>query len=553
MHPLLSHQESTPSGASEEDNTLPKASGEDSTLSEASEEDNMLSKGSEEDNTLSEASEEDNMLSEGSEGSEEDNTLSEASGEDNTCSEGSEEDSTHSETSGEDSTLSQESEAEESVGQPLYPADEIDDDPAIFFEAVISQLQRDEIAPVVQSLHQQLFPGESPIDVEILDPIYGSFNVLFPIRFAGRKRWLLKIPSHGVKDHWNELAAQALVAEATTMRALKADTTIPVPQVFDFSPTTDNTLGCPYMLIEYIDGVPLYEVWFANRAQGLDDLVVHRRRTTALKGIASAMSQLSIYSSTKTGSPIFDSSFKLTDVSALRFMDRQSMVNRLFDDQDDGTEPIYLPIEPFSNPRQYYTFPLGLHKKKENWVFEEPFVFAHPDFDIQNFIVNEEGELQAIIDWDGVCTVPRSIGNLSLPGWLTRDWDPAMYGYQESMEEGKKPIGVWENSPEELSRYRQIYRCFMTGIPEGQAEKDKADLTSMSLIMENLCIAGREPICRAEIVEKMIEEICKKVPGEFSCSAVSLEVDIEDDDVEASVLATLRAGFEAMLRDSHTL
>ena len=57
----------------------------------------------------------------------------------------------------------------------------------------------------------------------------------------------------------------------------------------------------------------------------------------------------------------------------------------------------------------------------------EDFVLSHPDFDIQNFLVYPEEKLCGIIGWDGAAVVPRCIGNRSLPGWLTRDWDPAIY------------------------------------------------------------------------------------------------------------------------------
>jgi hypothetical protein len=60
-----------------------------------------------------------------------------------------------------------------------------------------------------------------------------------------------------------------------------------------------------------------------------------------------------------------------------------------------------------------------------SWVPEpkgdKGFVLAHPDFDIQNVIVWEEGELRGLIDWDGVAALPRSLGNERYPGWLTRD------------------------------------------------------------------------------------------------------------------------------------
>lgn len=80
----------------------------------------------------------------------------------------------------------------------------------------------------------------------------------------------------------------------------------------------------------------------------------------------------------------------------------------------------------------------------------KPFVLAHPDLGIQNVLVAEDGTLQGIIDWDGICSVPRSIGNQRFPSWLSRDWDPFMYGRNEDMERGVEPLGVWEDSPETL-------------------------------------------------------------------------------------------------------
>ncbi len=67
-----------------------------------------------------------------------------------------------------------------------------------------------------------------------------------------------------------------------------------------------------------------------------------------------------------------------------------------------------------------------------NWIPDpsgvNSFVLTHRDFDIQNLIVSEDGELRGIIDWDGVAAVPRTLGNERYPEWLTRDWDPGMYG-----------------------------------------------------------------------------------------------------------------------------
>lgn len=43
------------------------------------------------------------------------------------------------------------------------------------------------------------------------------------------------------------------------------------------------------------------------------------------------------------------------------------------------------------------------------------------------FLVDDDANVTAFIDWDGVDTSPSSMGFAAYPSWITRDWDPAMY------------------------------------------------------------------------------------------------------------------------------
>ncbi|KAF1939010.1 hypothetical protein EJ02DRAFT_436698 [Clathrospora elynae] len=53
---------------------------------------------------------------------------------------------------------------------------------------------------------------------------------------------------------------------------------------------------------------------------------------------------------------------------------------------------------------------------------EETFVLRHTDFDLQNILVDKDGNVAGIIDWDNCLAVPRYIGYASLPDLLRRDW-----------------------------------------------------------------------------------------------------------------------------------
>ena len=144
------------------------------------------------------------------------------------------------------------------------------DDNAELFSAVLSTLDRDQLPLLAITILQRIQPHHPPNrkGPSVGEPIYGSYHVVFPLIFDGGLRWVVKIPINGTGENWDELSASALTAEANTMLLLKRETTIPVPDVFDFSSTTPNCLRCPYIIMSFISGMPLYEIWFGQRYNG---------------------------------------------------------------------------------------------------------------------------------------------------------------------------------------------------------------------------------------------------------------------------------------------
>lgn len=158
------------------------------------------------------------------------------------------------------------------------------------------------------------------------------------------------------------------------------------------------------------------------------------------------MLQMNRFSFQAWGSPRFDEAGDISDVGPLRTVDEKAMLDRWFVHKDPDDSPIYVQVPASGNPSAYYSHMLDLHpgqspflkgvelllRRLINWIPEpdgmDPFVLNDPDYDIQSFIVSDEGELVGVIDWDGVAATPRTLGNERYPGWLTRDWDPAMYG-----------------------------------------------------------------------------------------------------------------------------
>lgn len=318
-----------------------------------------------------------------------------------------------------------------------------------------------------------------PLTCTVLHPLSGSFNILFQLEFSDGVRWLFKVPVTGYLGRFDDLAAQALTSEAMTMRFLKRETTIPVPEVYSFDASLNNDVNCPFIMMEYIQGRPLHELWFQPSSC---KATVEQVRERILGDLAAAMAQLSNFTFRRSGSPRFDSEGRIFDVGPSRVYDLSGQYDKMNSGDDDGTAN-FCAKGSFDDVKSFLKYNLdrrgpikahparfhrGVHmllRQFMDWIsanqsMEEPqFVLAHPDYALQNMLVSEDGTLRGIIDWDGVAAIPRCMGQYPL--WLMRDWDPASYNYD--VEKGKlcDPEGQWENTPGELDSYRKMYAQFM--------------------------------------------------------------------------------------------
>lgn len=67
------------------------------------------------------------------------------------------------------------------------------------------------------------------------------------------------------------------------MQLLKRETTIPALQVHAFHANLDNSLGYPYILMDFPDGFPLPTIWFD---QGIPEKLLEQRRWRAFQELA---------------------------------------------------------------------------------------------------------------------------------------------------------------------------------------------------------------------------------------------------------------------------
>jgi aminoglycoside phosphotransferase (APT) family kinase protein len=125
-----------------------------------------------------------------------------------------------------------------------------------------------------------------------------------------------------------------------------------------------------------------------------------------------------------------------------------------------------------------------------------PFVLSHPDFDSQNVLVDDDGTITGIIDWDNVDIRPRQGAAAAYPMWLTVDWDPLFYGWSK---DASPEDNAAYDSPAELATYRRAYLDAITRASNGKL----THITRNSHIWTTLYIALSNGIATSGIVDHL--------------------------------------------------
>ena len=402
-------------------------------------------------------------------------------------------------------------------------------------------------------------------------PYFGSCHAIFPLKFEDGSRWVLKIPANGVPDEWTEMAGQRLRTEALTMRFLRRETTIPVPEVFAFDPTCSNKLQCPFILMEFINGTPLQKAWFKGKASQNS---VDKFRARVLQDLSKAMVKLRDFRHTLGGTLLYDEEGRFASVGPMSTVYDPDSFN--VSSISDTKQVTVYEAGPFDDSKKFLfdklrrkEAPIAIWDKGiwrlllafVNWipfkVWEEDknFVLAHPDFSFQNVLVSDEGALQGLIDWNGVAAVPRCIGCEAYPRWLTRDSNPSTYNYDRHTGDLILPKGSPEDPPEELAFYRNMYArlidaqlsekiegstASMTGLHIFSRSKRRFTVTRNSRLVDTLLTASQKPKCAAGILENIFCEITRLTAADWRgntpiTEARDSDVMMQEDDFDISM------------------
>lgn len=244
-----------------------------------------------------------------------------------------------------------------------------------------------------------------------------------------------------------------------TLSVLRERTTIPVPEVICHDLTYRNQLGMPYICMTFLPGRPVSEVWFEDPSgPGSRE----EMRLKILTNVANAMAQLSsmVFNLIGTLRPgprpgtHHDGVFYIGETFALE-LDRDRV--SVYDSRTYVSSDTYL-RSGVALDEGLNEYDKGVEQVMKTIMCYMPanggcgFALCHPHLDARNVLVDDDGNVTGVTNWEFAQTMPRFLGYCKYPAWIMRDWDPLSYGW---------PVVADEDSPEALVRYRAHYNAEM--------------------------------------------------------------------------------------------
>lgn len=263
----------------------------------------------------------------------------------------------------------------------------------------------------------------------------GSFNLVHILQLDEAKT-VIRIPISGQSGDLSGPAKEALESQVqtTSIHYIKEHTSITVPKVFHLDTSANNEIGAPYIAMSYISRRTVSRLWFGDSG----NTPLEERRRSILKQLARAMSQLNRLYFDKIESLISSSQGSGHDLGPCYEWDEGKHGTISVASSGPFLITISFLKRSWARTNDKSPYAVGAAKLLEEMLPHLPhsseYVLALPDFDSQNVMVDEEGDITGLIDWDNVQTVPGFIGCLQYPGCITRDWEPLMYVWPQGRE-----------------------------------------------------------------------------------------------------------------------
>jgi len=225
-----------------------------------------------------------------------------------------------------------------------------------------------------------------------------------------------------------------------TTRLVRERTCIPVPEIYGWSADADNEAGCPYMFMEFVEGVSLGDVLQDLSPDKISQIVYEWAMYTWELTRLTFPSIGCLGSNTATEYPVVGKFLSAGSVDSGR-----DLLSPFYRGPYTSVSDYLFGISTLkkSAPHDalaYDRFSFGTYLEslipyalKPEWQ-RGPFVLSHDDFNVQNILVDPvQGRILAIIDWDYASVKPLQ-SLLSYPESLRWDllapYNPSFEPYQ---------------------------------------------------------------------------------------------------------------------------
>jgi len=344
------------------------------------------------------------------------------------------------------------------------------------------------IAPHLQQLQtssRSLAPAHD-IDIEFLAE--GAFNKTYTATLATRSH----CQSYIVRVSLPVDAYYKMASEVATIKYLRTQTSIPIPEVFAWDAGYENPIGYEWMLMERVAGLPLREVWYPENKTGSVDWDIKQRTVEAIAESVAQMWRLkfpvggslyladgigvpgTVYNDLTRSEPIFvtvgrvvaleffwENHLQLTGIergpfrssgpwleSRLRFViaDAERLMNQAQIGKSELEQAVFMKMAADRLLRQLPDF-FPLPQAQGNTPHES-FALSHPDLTGHNILVDPSGALVSIIDWEctnalptwAACQIPYLLDSLPPRTEKPREEDYSDSLYLEHLEEYEQTI-----------------------------------------------------------------------------------------------------------------
>ena len=325
-------------------------------------------------------------------------------------------------------------------------------------------------------------------------PAFGGYNIVYKITFSDGTKWAVRIPGHGVFLDEDEI--EKMDYEYQAMRYIRKNTTMKIPEVFIWDGDCE-LIGVAFALMSWAEGRSVFSCWFD------ENWTTEEKRLTILTSVANNMAQLQNLRTNRIGAPRFTNDGQLSHVGPEMWFSGNNKY-QWGNCQQRG---------PWNTVADYYEDHLEEDDYWDGQVLKHVFDSMLPDlaepstcclslhdFDSQNILVDDEGNVTAVIDWDRVLSLPASAGAARFPAWITRDWAPGMRGWSDDATGGET---CTEDSPKVLRRYRKHYAAAFNKASVGIKGYDSRQV-ELSILMEGTIISASSVFLRQYIMKNFL-------------------------------------------------